>query len=190
MVMSGITQPSFNDVAVALRNVKALTEPAEAHGLLCALFSAGADVRLHAWVDSMLTSFIEEGDIKAKESLDVLEALYRSTKEQYNSGYFDLELLLPSEEEPFYSRIGALAMWCQSFLSGLGLTGIDLKKYDSGDIGEAIQDLSKMARLQYDCEEEGNEDDEKAYFELIEYTKVAALLLHSEFSIKGQSEES
>ena len=72
-------------------------------------------------------------------------------------------------------------MWCQCFLSGLGLTGIDLKKHDIGDIGKVIEDLFKMARLQYDCEEDGNENDEKAYFELVEYTKVAALLLHSEF---------
>ncbi|MDA7742277.1 YecA family protein [Francisellaceae bacterium] len=187
--MSERVQPTFDEVTVALQNLKALSEPAEAHALLCALFSAGADVRIHAWIDSMLSGHVEEGDIKAQEAFDVLEKLFNSTHEQYHSGYFDLELLLPGEEAPFYMRIGALALWCQGFISGLGLIGVDLAAQKNNEISEAVQDLSKMSRLQYDCEEEGNEDDEKAFFELVEYTKVAALLLHNEFAVKVESSD-
>ena len=177
--------PEFHEVQEALRNLKAVVEPAEAHGLLCALFSGGADLRIKAWIDSMLTSDLpEEGDIVANKGILVLESLYNSTKEQFDSGYFDLELLLPNDDSVFYLRIGALAMWCQSYLSGLGLAGVKLDRHKKGDIGEAISDLLKMSQLQFGEEEAGNEEDEKAYYELVEYTKIAALLLHTEFSKK------
>ena len=67
--MSDLIQPTYEEVAIALRSLKALSEPSESHALLCALFSAGADVRLHAWVDSMLSGPIEEGDIRAHPSM-------------------------------------------------------------------------------------------------------------------------
>ena len=176
-------RPNYSEVQSALYKLKALSESAEAHGLLCALFSGGAEMRVKAWIDSMLSgNFPEDGDIQKDQAMKVLELLYHSTKEQFESNYFDLELLLPNDDAPFYARIGALAMWCQSYLSGLGLVGVNLDKHKKGEIGEAITDLVKMSQLQFDEEEEGNEDDEKAYNELVEYTKVAVLLLHAEFS--------
>ena len=80
-------------------------------------------------------------------------------------------------------RIDALAMWCQGFLSGLGLMEIDYSK-GSLEVQEAIADLIDMSRLQYDDEITGKEDEERAYMELVEYTKVAVLLIHSEFGLK------
>ncbi|MCF6764334.1 UPF0149 family protein [Thiotrichales bacterium 19S3-7] len=184
-----VAMPEFDEVAKALKNLKAMTEVAESHGLLCALFSGGADVRISAWVDSMLTTFVEEGDVMAENALMVLAEVFEATKNQYQSGFFDLELLLPQDTTSFHQRIDALAMWCQGFLSGLGLMGFSFQKEHSQEIKEAITDLSKMSALQYDEEEEGDEDSEKAYNELVEYAKVAALLLHAELSALNQSKQ-
>ena len=118
-----VKMPEFDEVAKALKHLKAMTEVAESHGLLCALFSGGADVRISAWVDSMLTTFVEEGDISAESALVVLAGVFEATKNQYQSGFYDLELLLPDDSTSFHQRIDALAMWCQGFLSGLGLMG-------------------------------------------------------------------
>ncbi|MCF6776840.1 UPF0149 family protein [Thiotrichales bacterium 19X7-9] len=179
--------PEFDEVAKALKHLKAMTEVAESHGLLCALFSGGADVRISAWVDSMLTTFVEEGDIMAENALVVLAGVFEATKNQYQSGFYDLELLLPDDSTSFHQRIDALAMWCQGFLSGLGLMGFAFEASHSQEIKEAITDLSKMSALQYDEEEEGDEESEKAYNELVEYAKVAALLLHAELSALNQA---
>lgn len=173
--------PNFDEVAKALKHLKAVTEVSESHGLLCALFSGGADVRINAWIDSMLTAHIEEGDLVAEDSLRVLGEVFEATKSQYESGFCDLEILLPEDDGRFYVRIDALAMWCQGFLSGLGLMGFTLESEHSAEVQEAIDDLSKMSALQYD-EEEGDEESEKAFHELAEYAKVAALLLHAELA--------
>ncbi|MCF6808619.1 UPF0149 family protein [Thiotrichales bacterium 19S9-12] len=181
--------PHFDEVAKALKHLKAMTEVAESHGLLCALFSGGADVRISAWVDSMLTTYIEEGDIVAEEALTILANVFEVTKTQYQNGFFDLALLLPTDETSFHKRIDALAMWCQGFLSGLGLMGFQFDQEHPKEVKEAIVDLSKMSVLQYDEEEQGDQESEKAYQELVEYAKVAALLLHSELSTKKEVEK-
>lgn len=187
--MTDIELPSFDAVNQALKNIKAVTEPAEVHGLLCALLSAGADVQSHAWIDSMISGFIEEGDVKAQEGVETLHNLFNATKSQYQSGYYDLDLLLPDDTDKFYLRIGALAMWCQGFLSGLALAGFDLQHPPTEDIKEALEDLEKFSRLQYDFEIEGHEEDEQAFTELVEYSKIAALLIHSEFAKNVQQKD-
>ncbi len=178
-----INMPSYIDITKSLRSLKALTEASESHGLLCALFCVGADVRQTAWIDSMLTDHIEEGDIMVKEAIEHLSSMFEKTQIQYTSDFFDFELLLPDDTAAFHHRIGALALWAQGFLAGIGLMGVTLDSGYSDEVKEAIEDLSKISRLQYDDEQLGDDEDEGAYIELVEYAKVASLLLHSECEV-------
>ncbi|WP_395947271.1 UPF0149 family protein [Caedibacter taeniospiralis] len=179
----------YQQITYALRKINALSEASEAHALLCALFTGGAEVRIQAWMDSLMAEPIEEGDVVAEAALKVLSNMYQATKAQFLAHDMQFDLLLPSDEEKFYVRIDALAMWCQGFLSGLGLMEINYTK-GSAEVQEAITDLIDMSRLQYDGEVTGQEEEEKAYTELVEYTKVAVLLIHSEFGLKSSYAES
>ncbi|MBK2124637.1 UPF0149 family protein [Fangia hongkongensis] len=180
------TLPSYASISDALRRINALSEASEAHALLCALFTVGADVRIQAWVDSLMASPIDPNDAMAKPALKVLSEMYQATKTQFESGDLSFDLLLPDDEEPFHKRIDALAMWAQGFLSGLGLMEINLND-GSEAVGEAINDLIDVSRLQYDDEVTGEAVEESAYMELAEYTKVAVLLIQSEFGLTGES---
>ncbi|MFZ9035432.1 MAG: UPF0149 family protein [Francisellaceae bacterium] len=180
--------PSYDEVSEALLRISGLSEAAEAHGLLCALFTAGANIRVDAWIDSLMEGQLEAGDIMVTGALKTLSDMYQYTKSQFNESLMTLDLLLPSDDDPFYRRIDALAMWCQGYLSGLGLMEIDLSA-GSEEVKEAINDLLDISRLQYDEEETGDESDEKAYAELVEYAKVAALLIYSEFAMKAPDNE-
>lgn len=53
-------KPNFEDVAEALKVMQALTTASEAHGLLCALFSFGAEVKFTAWSDSLMTNQLKK----------------------------------------------------------------------------------------------------------------------------------
>lgn len=172
--------PGYRDITVALNTLKALTEASESHGLLCALFCVGADVNQTAWIDSMLSDHVQEGDIMVKQATEKLSVMFETTRMQYQSDFFDFELLLPEDNAPFHQRIGALALWAQGFLAGIGLMGVSLDKNYSDEAREAIEDLTKISRLQFDDEQLGDEEDERSYSELVEYAKVASLLLHSE----------
>ena len=48
-----------------------------------------------------------------------------------------------------------------------------------------MRDLVDLSRVQYDNEVSGKSEEESAYMELVEYTKVAVLLIQSEFGIKS-----
>ena len=61
--------------------------------------------------------------------------------------------------------------------------GVSLDAKYSDEVREAIEDLTKISRLQYNDEEIGDDEDETAYTELVEYAKIASLLLHSECEI-------
>ena len=181
--MTTTTMPCYDEVTKSLKSLKALTEASESHGLLCALFCVGAEIRKSAWIDSMLTDHVQDGDIMIKHAVKILGDMFDETSIQYDSDFFKFDLLLPIDDTPFYHRIGALALWSQGFLAGIGLMGISLDSGYSAEVKEAIADLSKIARLQYDDEMDGDDDDEAAYTELVEYAKVASLLLHSECEI-------
>ena len=175
--------PNYQALADALRNLSALSEAAEAHALLCALSTGGANVNINAWIDSLLSGSLVLEDAATQAALKVLGEMYQATKLQFANNNFEFYLLLPSDDAPFYQRIAALAMWCQSYLAGLGLMQIDFSQ-GTQEVTEAVEDLVNISRLQYDGEVDGAEDQEKSYTELVEYTKVAVLLIDSEFGIQ------
>ena len=88
--MNNSTMPSYDNVTKALKTLKALTEASESHGLLCALFCVGADVRQAAWIDSMLTDHIQDGDIMVQQATDNLNSMFEVTKFQYQSDFLIL----------------------------------------------------------------------------------------------------
>ncbi len=73
-------------------------------------------------------------------------------------------------------RAVALGQWCQGFLAGFGLTAGD--RALSTESVEVLQDLSAIAQIQDSLEE--SEDGETDYMEVMEYLRVAPLLLFTE----------
>jgi uncharacterized protein YgfB (UPF0149 family) len=84
-------------------------------------------------------------------------------------------LLLPTDDAPLADRAAALGQWCQGFHGfGLNAGGKDL----SDDAKEVLQDLAAISQVQEALEE--SEDGEGDYMEVMEYLRVAPLLLFSE----------
>ena len=83
----------------------------------------------------------------------------------------DIEQLLRTAE-----RALALGQWCQSFLTGFGLTAGD--RALSSEAMEVLQDMAAIAQVQDSLEE--SEDGESDYMEVMEYLRVAPLLLFTE----------
>ncbi|MBK2093324.1 UPF0149 family protein [Francisella philomiragia] len=172
-------KPNFEDVAEALKVMQALTTASEAHGLLCALFSFGAEVKFTAWSDSLMTKPIEEGDLIAASALQTMKKLYDYTQSQFDEKGLSFDLFLPEDDEPLSYKAKALTYWIRGFLSGVGLFGLDYENSKDRETKEAISDLMKISYMDYDALED-NDDCEQDFIELLEYTKVAVLLIDSE----------
>ncbi len=181
--------PAYTQMADALLKIRALSEASEAHGLLCALITAGADIRLNAWLDALVTKPLDPNDATTKPALAIVSQMYQSTQAAFEADPLtEFELLLPSDQQSFQARIDALAMWSQGYLSGLGLAKIDFDTIGQ-EAKEGLNDLADIARLQYDDEQQGQQDDEQAYMELVEYTKMAVLLIDTECRVESQTTE-
>ena len=85
---------------------------------------------------------------------------------------------LGGSARPATAALGAAALgeWCQGFLHGFGVNagGLEL----STDAKEVLQDLAAISQVQDALEE--SEDGEGDYMEVMEYLRVAPLLLFTE----------
>ncbi len=108
--------------------MQALTAPSESHGLLCALFSFGAEVKFTAWSDSLMTKSLEEGDLVAISALQTMKKLFDYTKAQFDEKGLSFDLFIPGDDEELSYRAEGLASWIKGFLSGVGLFGLDFEK--------------------------------------------------------------
>lgn len=172
--------PSFETVKHALAYLEAMGTASEVHGLLCALFVTGAVVRKQAWVNSVLSQRVEKGDLSAKDAQQTLEALYVATEAAFKTDDFQLQLLVPSDDTQMEQRIDALAEWCQGFIAGLNLVGVNITAHPNAEVHEALQDIVKIATMEYQNEQTGDEAAESDLMELIEYIRMAVLLIAAE----------
>jgi len=172
--------PGFATISKAIELLNIETPAAEMHGLLTALFCGGAKLRQEAWLNSMFSAEqAEEGDIIRAEARDALIAVYQVTANCFAESEHDFNLLLPEEDSEFHLKVEALAEWCQGFLTGLSLVGIDVQGKQAGDLQEAFDDLMKISCLRYEEDELSDEESEAAYTELVEYARVAVLLIYN-----------
>ena len=163
----------YSAFAALLASSGYTVSPAELHGLLLGRSCAGAGFEIDPWlVDAaeLLGAAPEDGVRQA------LIGLQEMVKTELSGNDVTVVLLLPNDEAPLGERAVALGQWCQGFLGGFGLTAGD--KALSSEAMEVLQDLSAIAQVQNALEE--SEDGESDYMEVMEYLRVAPLLLFSE----------
>jgi uncharacterized protein YgfB (UPF0149 family) len=147
--------------------------PAELHGLLLGRSCAGAGFDVESW----LTDAAELLGAEPEESVrQALIGLQEMVKGELAGDDIAIVLLLPSDDAPLAERALALGQWCQSFLTGFGLIAGD--RALSSEAMEVLQDLAAIAQIQDSLDE--SEDGESDYMEVMEYLRVAPLLLFTE----------
>lgn len=166
----------YQEVEAALAAVGTQVHAAEAHGLLCGLASAPGKADKAVWIAQVLADTQPRGE-EAKHLLATLVALYERTVKSLEATELDFQLLLPADEAPLDQRARALGEWCGGFLAGVGLGGVKQDKALAGDVAEALRDLGSISQVELDAAE--GEENEEAYAELVEFVRVAAMLVKS-----------
>ena len=83
-------------------------------------------------------------------------------------------------------RVMALGEWCQGFLFGLGQSGLSNETQLTTEIADVLRDLAAVAQVGLN---ETAEDDEVSYSELVEYVRVAVLLVEAELDDSAHSDQ-
>lgn len=170
--MKPISLPEFNALTTALDDTELKLHASQVHGLmsgiLCGKFNQQSE-----WEELVM------GEKLSPETREVLQQLYVGSAGQLADFLFEFKLVMPDESEGLAVRAEALSVWCQGFLTGLTAAGIPITEREDSEITECIDDLIEIAKMDYD-EVVDSEEDEEAYAELIEYVRMAAILIYQE----------
>ncbi len=158
---------------------------AEFHGGICGLLCSSGPGAAAAWIrHSDGGEAASGGDANiAREQLHEAEA---ETWRSLSSPDFEFEPLIPPVEADLGERVAALALWCQGFLTGLGLGGVVAEDLEAGgddgdrnaELAEVVADFVEISRACVDAEDLADTD--RADFDLvevIEYVRVGTQLV-------------
>ncbi|MEM9243186.1 MAG: UPF0149 family protein [Pseudomonadota bacterium] len=152
----------------------------ELHGLICGIICADTE---HDGETKWRRLVFDNAQVDAS-----LVALFDQSREQLSSEQFDFQLLLPEEDETLECRVEALARWSDSFLSGLGLGGMDEAEMDrltkNSDLGETLDDLIAISQVSYEPPDDAD-DSENDYTEIVEYVRVAVMSVFIELRLQA-----
>lgn len=157
----------------------------ELHGGMCGSLCAGGVSAVPAWVEACLGDSDQAQD--AVNAVRVqLRALQLHSWRSLNGSGLEFYPLLPDDEAALEERVGALALWCHGFVSGLGLAGLSLNTDTAAEaaarrLAEIVGDFSEISRAAASAEDFADEDAaDFALTELIEYVRVSVQIVFEE----------
>lgn len=145
--------------------------PAEAQGLLCGLFCSNPHADRSDWYAMVL-----DGGKPSEGEQILLDQIYDRTAAGLLDQDFGLELLLPGDEIDLGERTGQLSEWACGFLYAFEMgrgQGLPL----SETVTDYLDVLLEFTRSSFDTEDGGDED-ELAYIEIVEYVRIGVLAIH------------
>lgn len=158
--------------------------PAELHGHLTGRLCAGSRMGHAMWLD-VARELIDGRNSFAEAAKLLLLQLYDASLAELSGSGFSLTLLLPDDEATIESRTQALGQWCAGFLGGFGL--VERNAELSEESASVLTDFAAIAQIQTDPEEsEANEVD---YMEIMEYVRMATLMVFSECQPASQPQD-
>ena len=200
--MSPEPMPDFHHALMLSRGNLNAPDLAECHGVLCGLICRDGNITHDKFLAQLATLQLV---VDPPEALgELLADAHTSTVQQLADMDMGFNLWLPDDDQPLDQRTDSLAQWCTGFLAGLGLGGA--LPALSEEATEALEDLRQIARASYpqvgmtdderaavlemesdfdDEPDEGEENDETAFMEIVEYVRVVTLMLCEEMRGPG-----
>ena len=169
--------PSYNQVEALLENVALEKRVSEWHGFLCGAIAVYIAYPLVTSIQTMLSNTAEVA--MGNDLSGQFDEVYSTVLAQLTDSNLQFQLCLPEGEDVgLGEQVNALAELCAGFLYGLANAGIQTKGTLSADVQEILQDVGAIAQV--DGVELANEEEEVSFIELVEFVRVAVLLLVEE----------
>ncbi len=179
MPQEDILPLDFDDCCNQMLEFGYEVSPSELHGLLSGVVSTGLKIR----PDSVIALVLKHVDAEScsERNRSTILAMHTFIEREMFSEDSRYTLFLPDDELDLSQRLRCLAAWCQGFLVGFGTASAQkqIARF-SAETEEALKDIVNIANLSDDFDAADDEVNETAYAELVEYLKVAVLLMSSE----------
>lgn len=149
----------------------------ELHGLITGLVAGGMFKGSNDYLEHM--SEMYNNGLTIKGSLKkAADSMADSVYSQFEAEDMSFNPLLLDDDELLSDQAEELLNWVQGFLVGFGLNKRDLKTA-SNDVREVIDDFTNITKL--DTEMEDSNENQADFYEIIEFIRVSAVLVHQEF---------
>lgn len=177
--------PSLGDFetwANLFASYKAFSHPAELHGGLCGRLAAGARMKNEEWRTLACEQMGVAPDAaeQSEELAGFLDTAYEVTLAALQSSDLNFAPLLPDDEYPLDQRLQSLSAWVRGFLEGMAVMASRELGEATGEIRELVEDL--VAISQVSESEADSEEGEQQFNEIMEYVRVGALTVFTEFN--------
>lgn len=180
---------NLSQLESAFQRLGAAENAPENHGILCGLLCARGKVTEPEWLSIAVVAAqpcassapepaVDEAAMQALSAAEntAVRKLYEETVSHLGAGEGLFNPLLPDDDEPLSARSIAMADWCSGFLYGLAAGGIEDLSVLPPDVQEIAGDLAEISRAGMD--DEGGEEDEVAFAELVEYLRAGVTLVY------------
>lgn len=153
---------------------------AEAHGVYCGLLASGTEGPRARWLAELEATAegAEDAEDTRRQRRAALDALADSTDAALAGMDQAFHPLLPGEDRPLRERAEAVHAWTRGLIYGLGIANLDQRRL-SPDVREVLDDLMEVTRMDLD-DLEDSADNEAALTEVLEFLRVAALLIREQ----------
>lgn len=175
---------TYGELDRALTEAGSDVDAAEAHGCLCGALCAQAGFPAAEWAAEILPD--EDSGPLPAEVMELLEAVREATVESLSAGQMAFEPMLPLDTGTLDTRVAALATWCSGFLYGMGRVGTPTGL--PGGLDEILGDFSEIARASIGPDE-GSEEAERDYAELVEFVRASVLLTWEELAPRRDGQQ-
>lgn len=168
---------TFTAAEQAFSTAGAALSVAESHGCLAGALCVQGTYSLDKWLEEVLPDGVAAAQ---SDSLrEPLAAIFEDTVRALSAGDMEFAPLLPDDEVPLTERAEALAQWSQGFLYGFGVGRSAQLKESLAEVEEVLRDIAEISRASSQ-DLSGNEEEEQAYSELVEYVRAGTQLIHDE----------
>lgn len=174
--------PSFKELSDILQKIQPHCHVSQIHGLLCGHICATVGDEIDLW------NCVFPNVKKDRKAEEILKELYESTYHQLSEFSFEFTLLLPDDGVDINTRAEALGLWCQGFLTGLEQSDVAIQSVANPELKEALDDIIEIAQITFG-DIASNDEDESAYYELIEYVRLSVLLVFQELRTDASAQE-
>jgi hypothetical protein len=161
--------PNYVELTRTFQKSMPNSNVAQIHGLICGTICAisGRDIDM-----AKLFPLAK----KSKKTKTLLQQMYEASYHELSEFSFEFSLILPTDDVDINTRAESLGLWCQGFLTGLGQVPASEV---SGEVNEALEDMMEISKINFG-DIATNDEDETAYFELVEYVRLSILMIFHE----------
>ncbi|OEY65671.1 UPF0149 family protein [Marinobacter sp. X15-166B] len=175
-------QLGFEEWANVFTEHQAFSHPSELHGVLCGRFAAGGRINDQDWL-SMVCEHMGVPLQTLEESPQLagfMAQAYADTLQLMQRDDLSFHPLLPDDDYPLEQQLQALSAWIRGFLEGMALVAGESLGNAPDEIRELIEDMVAISQVS-DAEEDSEEGNQQLT-EIIEYVRLGALAVFTEFN--------